>query len=453
MRASLWPPSDERALLGRFYLAHVLTEALNVVFHFQFVYLYLVMERSEWAVLPLMVESAAVLLMEIPTGAAADRWGRKASVIMGGLITAFGWALIPPAMAQTGGAQLAGSCVAFMLAGIGMTMVSGAREAWVMDNLVYAQRRDLADRYFARARSFASMGGIAAGLLALAILLSIPVTRMLLDMLWYIAAAGLLAAVAVAATIGEQRPARGDTAQAPASLPFVRRTLESLRVLSRIKPVVYLAAGMVIATFSGSAVDEAFDISLVSKGMDARALAPLGILDDLIGMLAPLASVAVARRLGANRALALFLILPAVSVCALFVADTMWVVLALFVVLDIFDDLWDPVAETRLHALIPSEHRATIGSAVNQVSELARMLGLGAFGLLLSVHGEALRDHVPDLVQAFSGGAPPGVGAAVPRPWLGMALPDLAIVLFIFSGLLAVPVVLRARSRGRETQR
>jgi Na+/melibiose symporter-like transporter len=446
MRASLWPPADERALLGRFYLAHVLTETLNVVFHFQFVYLYLVMERVEWVVLPLMVESAAVLLMEIPTGAAADRWGRKRSVIAGGLVTAAAWALVPVSMAQPGSAQLAGACAAYMLAGVGMTMVSGAREAWVVDNLAAARRLDLLDRYFARARSFAAMGGIAAGLLALAILVSAAVDRTLLDSLWYIAACGLLAAVAVAVTIREQRPEAAPGAPTPDALPFARRTLESLRVLVRLKPVLYLTAGIVVATFSGSAIDEAFDISLVTKGMDARALAPLGILDDVIGMLAPLASVALARRLGANRMLALFLILPAVCVCVLFVADSLWTVLALFIVLDIFDDLWDPVAETRLHALIPSEHRATIGSAVNQMGELARLLGLGGFGLLLGTHGEELRDLAPDLVEVFSGGAPATVTTAVPAPWLGLPLPDLAIVLFVISGLLAVPFLLRARA-------
>lgn len=440
-----WPPAQERALLGRFYLAEVVAEVLNVIFPFQFVYLYLVMDRADWAVMPLLALSAAVLVMEVPTGVLADRWGRKRSVITGGVLTALGWALVPASVSLSGPLQLLGGCGAFLLAGAGMTMVSGAQEAWVVDNLVAENRMDLVDRYFARARSFASLGGIGAGSLALVILLTASVHRGLLDLLWYVAALGLLLAVAVATSIPEHKLSHVEDAATDNADRFLHRTRRGLRALVRIRPLFYLAMAIVIATFSGSAVDEAFDMSLVTKGLDARALAPLGILDDLIGMLAPLASVAIARRVGSTRVLALLLLLSAIAVCLLFVQTALWFVVVLMVLLQTFDCLWDPVADARLHAMIPSQYRATIGSTVNQLGELANLIGLGAFALLLSEHSESLRDFVPDLVEAFSGGVATPV--EVPAPLWGLPLPDLAIVLFVLSGLLAVPFVLRSGSR------
>jgi MFS family permease len=441
---ALWPPAAERALLGRFYIAEVFTEALNVVFPFQFVYLYLVMDRPEWAVLPLIASSAAVLAMEIPTGVVADRWGRKRSVIAGGLMTAFAWASIPLSVSLQGAAQLLGGCGAFLVAGIGRTMVSGAQEAWVVDNLVAAARRDLVDSYFARARSFASLGGIAAGCLATLILFTSAVDRSLLDTLWYIAALGLLLAVYVAKSIPERRPA------APASeppLPFFQQTVAGVRTVLRVRPLFLLMTAVVIATFSGSVVDEAFDMSLVTKGMDARALAPLGILDDVIGMLAPLASVFIARALGATRAMALLLAGSAASVGFFFLNDSLWLVVTLFIVLDILDDIWDPIADTRLQALIPSQSRATISSLVNQLKELATMLGLLAFALLLGRQSDLLRNLAPSLIEAFSGGV--AEPARMPAPIWGLQVPDFAIVAFVLSGLLAVPFIVASR-RGTE---
>lgn len=64
---SVWPDSTERSILGRFYLASGVSETLNVIYPFQFVYLYLVLDHPEWAPVPLLLESTAYLLFEIPS--------------------------------------------------------------------------------------------------------------------------------------------------------------------------------------------------------------------------------------------------------------------------------------------------------------------------------------------------------------------------------------------------
>lgn len=441
LNSTFWPDPIERRLLGRFYLAESLSEIFNLIFPFRFIYLFLVMERPEWAVVPLLVEMITVLLMEIPTGVIADRWGRKASVISGGLISALGWGLVPLAVATSAETQLVSVSLCFLFSGLGQTLVSGAEQAWVVDNLASADRKDLLDRYFARMRSFASLGGILAGSLALLMLLSLEVNRPLLDLLWYLAALGLLMAIALAATIPEQRPDHPIAAErASGDTGLIGSSLSGFRFLAKTRPLLLLTCAVVIAEFSGSNADEAFDIALVTRGLDARALAPLGILDDLIGMIAPLVGVVLARRLGAGRLLALFLVIPAVAVLLFLLGPGLWTVILLALFLSFFDAVWDPVADAELHRLIPSPQRATLGSIVNQICGMASVAGIGLFGLMLGDRSEALQEAIPDLITAFSGGAATLV--EVPSGLFGLPIPDLVILLFVLSGLGAVPFLL-----------
>ena len=446
-----WPAVDERKLVGRFYVVESLSETLNVIFIFRFVYLYMVMQRPEWAVIPLLVESIAVLVMEVPTGIVADRFGRKLSVISGGLLTAVAWALVPLSVSFSGQAQLVAVSSCFILSGIGMTLVSGAEQAWVVDNLAYANRKDLVENYFARMRSFASLGGVVAGSLALLLLFSFSISRQLLDLLWYLSAFGLFVAILIAFTIPEHRPEGGEMEDIEADTSFGERAIHGVRLLLRRMPLFYLTLSIVVASFSGAIADEAFDISLVTKGLDARALAPLGIMADLIGMIGPLIGILLVKRFGASSVLAWFLLIPALLVCIFFAGPALNLVVLLYLLLAFFDCVWDPVAEARLHKMIPSSQRATMGSMVNQFSSVADIAGMGVFALLLGQHSEALRQATPDIVEAFSGGH--STVSEVPLGLFGLPIPDLAIVLFVLAGLVAVPFIVLSQWReGQEKQ-
>ena len=441
---TFWPDKSERELLGFFYLAEGISEILNVVFIFRFIYLYMVLEKPEWAVITFFVEATVVLLMEIPTGVVADRWGRKASVISGGIMYAFSLILIPYAVSHSGVSQLWAVSLCFALAGLGQTLVSGAEEAWVVDNLNSANRKDLIDRYFGRVRSFAAFGGVGAGLLAVLIMFTADVTQSTLDLLWYLAAFGILVTIAIVLRIPEYRPPQITEVNEFDEKTFFNRITHGFHIIFRSSHLTLLTIAIVIATFSGSIADEAFDISMVTKGLDVRSLAVLGILTDLIGVIAPLVGVVIARRFGASQVLIVFLILPAVLVCVFFFDPSLWMVLLIYALLAFFDYVWDPVANAKLHSMIPSASRATIGSTVNQLSGMASIGGLGLFALLLGEHSEALRSATPDLVEAFSGGV--NTHMHVPTGFLGVPIPDLIIILFVITGLSAIPFLYKGRS-------
>lgn len=432
----IWPRADERALVGRLYVAVGLSEALCLVTPFQFAYLYLVMAKPEWAVLPMIVATAAALAAGIPAGAIADRWSRKLVVLGGALVSAVGMAGIPFAVVQAGPLQVLFACVAFGLVGIGETLMGAASEAWVVDNLNVAGRRDLIDIFYARIRSISALGAAVAAGAALVLLLTSRVDRALLNVLWFVAAGGFVSSAVLAATVPEQRvPSESGTQE--------RRLWSRLRgaagaLLAR-PALLFTAVAIVLASLSGVVSDDAFIVSLITKGLDARMLAPLSIADHLIGIAGPLLAVRLARMLGATRLLSAFLMLEALAVTALFADHSLIIVLALYVFLDFLDDVWDPVALARLQRLMPSDHRATIMAAVQEFSAVAQLGALGLFALMLGEHSEALEAATPNLVEAFSGRT--GPVAPLPAQFLGLAVPDLAIVLFIGFGLLALPFI------------
>jgi fucose permease len=446
--AGLWPDPSERALLGRFYVAGGISELLDVIWPFQFAYLFMVMERPEWAVIPLLVESGVALVLEIPTGVIADRWGRKLSVIAGHALSAVSLALVPSAVMQTHDAQLLAVSACFGLWGTGQALVSGAQEAWVVDNLSAAGRRDLTDAYFARLSSFVSLGAMGAGGLALLLLLALDISRPLLDALWWTAGGGLIVGILVLAAAPEHRatPPEDGGALAPG---LMQNLFAGFRAITRNRTLLFLVLAMVIASLPESAADDAFDMSLITKGMDARGLAPLGILDNLIGMTAPLVGMLLLRRWGANRVLTVFLVVPAVVVSTLWVWPSLLTVIVLYIVLDFVDCVWDPVAGAHLQNLITSASRATVTSTVTHLGGLMELAGIGLLALLLGEHSEQLSNSIPDLVSAFSGETTAAV--TPPTGWLGLSVPDLAIILFALSGLLALPfLVLSGRGRERE---
>lgn len=441
-----WPRRVERRLLGRFYLVHGIAELFNVIWPFQFAYLFMVMHRPEWAVIPLLVQSSISLLVEIPTGAFADRYGRRLTVILGDLLTAAGFILVPMASHLQGNEQLVGVCVGFGVMGLGQATVSGAGEAWVIDNLVEAGRSDLIDSYFGRMNSFFALGGAGAGLLGLLLLTSVEITRSWLDLLWTIAAVGILFSVIIEFTIDEHRPNTHNTAVGYVRPPLFTTIRLGFRALRHSRVLLFFFVAMVIASFPEAATDDAFDMSLITKGMDARGLAPLAVINNIIGITAPLLGMVLLRKFGATPVLSLFLIIPALLVSSLFVAPVFQIVIALYILLDFFDGIWDPVADAHLQTLIESETRATVVSILSYAGGMMELFGIALFAWLLGEYSEALSDSVPDIISAFSGEV--AHMAEVPKSLFQLPLPDLAIVIFIFSALLALPfLLLSARAK------
>ena len=96
--------------------------------------------------------SIGMMLFEVPTGAFADGLSRKISVIIGFLMNAAAILMFP---------FFNSPYVLFALwtfAGIGMSFISGAEEAWVVDNLHKAKRKSCSRNILSRRQALSHLG-------------------------------------------------------------------------------------------------------------------------------------------------------------------------------------------------------------------------------------------------------------------------------------------------------
>jgi MFS family permease len=128
---------DEIKLLFPFYIYYFIFGFTSMIMPFMIIYF--INKGFSFFEISLITSALGIgmFLFEIPTGAFADSYSRKYSLIIGFVIICIFSALIP----STNNLYLLILFWGFM--GIGLTFVSGAEEAWVIDNLNHFNREDL----------------------------------------------------------------------------------------------------------------------------------------------------------------------------------------------------------------------------------------------------------------------------------------------------------------------
>src|SRR5262245_59905499 len=175
-----------------------------------------------------------VFVFEVPTGAAADLVGRKASFLLSCVLPTVAFGLY--AVAE----NFADCAVAELIDGIGTTLASGALDAWAVDGMRAEGNERPVERFFARAQILARIGMIVGGLACAylaAIDFAIP---------WLITAGGF-ATTGVVAAATMREPARCATTGAPRR-HFVTLMGEGFRAVRGV-PVLVLVCALTGASF------------------------------------------------------------------------------------------------------------------------------------------------------------------------------------------------------------
>ena len=135
----------------------------------------------------------SIFVFEVPTGAFADGFSRKYSVILGFLITAVATMLIPLV------SNFYLLLLLWILAGLGMAFASGAEEAWVIDNLHKFKRKDLQHHFFVKSGSFVAFGAIFAPFIG-----ALLVKAYSIKILWFVFGFGFLLNALLLMVFGEE---------------------------------------------------------------------------------------------------------------------------------------------------------------------------------------------------------------------------------------------------------
>ncbi len=329
-----------------------------------------------------------IVTAELPTGAIADRWGRKLSLLVG----AAGHALAILIFGLAGEYPLL--LLSYLVWGVSMTLTSGADTAFVYDTLAALGRERAFTKVWGRAQAWTTAAGLLASLagapLAAQTNLAVPVQVSVLPSL-----------AAIVVGLGFREPPR----LSPTLRPRYREVLRlAVRHALRHPPTRAMIA---VAAVYGAATTTTFLLTqpyLVGAGVPLAflglALAPV----QLASLTGSLTAHWLTARLGERSAFLLVCALYSLALLALGVTTSAWAITLLLAL------RWSgaarlPLVNDSIARHAPQELRATVASAAGLVVGLGTALTQYPLGLLADQTSERVVFLVLGAGTAVLGGA------------------------------------------------
>jgi MFS family permease len=284
-----------------------------------------------------------IVLAEVPTGAVADRWGRKWSLLLGAVT--FSWAIVMFGLSSNYPLII----VSYLGWAVALTFQSGASSAFLFDSLKVLGREDdferLTGRLFA-AVSIAGLGGILLGApFAAATNLATPIL-----------VSGLIAALAAPVAIWMREPPIAEHERSEGYLSLVRDSVTHVRRRAAVLRMLVYAAVIGVIAFAPVIFVQPFlrlhGVSIVNLGF---LQTPNRIMMSVGALLAYRASALLGGR-------ALFAMLPVVMVgsyCLLGTWGSLYAYVA-FLPIAAMQGFSMPATGNYINRRIPSGQRATI---------------------------------------------------------------------------------------------
>ncbi|WJH33938.1 MFS transporter [Paenibacillus sp. CC-CFT747] len=205
-----------------------------------------VIERLYWEqrgmTIPLVVYTeilyaVTIILLEVPTGIMADRWGRQRMLVAGALLASLEFALLIPA------SGFGSFALVVIIAGIGHSARSGSENALLYDTLVRLSRASSFEKHLGRLNACDFVGAVTAALTG-----SLLAGRYGLSLNYWVSLASTIIALTFTLLLIEPAPGSRDEAadEAEARPPLRSYLTEPIRFF-RLHPRVCLVmlSGMV----------------------------------------------------------------------------------------------------------------------------------------------------------------------------------------------------------------
>ena len=306
-----------------------------------------------------------MVLFEFPSGAFADHYSRKKSILLSfGLMTL---AFLGIYFSQ----NLFWIALFYILHDIAWTFQSGTITAWVIDELNYGEHSKKLASIFARFFFFEKSGAIIGGLLGL-ILVSIN-----FKLIWLVISfANLLAFIIIFFYMQENNFKPKDFDKKIFLNTYIQAK-DSIKYL--FKKDNKQLKGLAMATFFGSIAIDSFFIEvplILNKILEIppNMISGIMMLVAILTLIAPFLGEKLAHRFGSLKPLfgihigiTIFIISYAVSTNLIFS-------IILLVLFNVFETASITINDSAVQYNIPSENRATLGSAINVIWSIATSL-------------------------------------------------------------------------------
>lgn len=341
----------------------------------------------------LAVFTAAIFIFEIPTGALADIFGRKKTVLAAYLL--FG--LLPLTVPFINSFfWLVALNVAW---GFATTLASGAQEALVIDFLNHKNKKNLIEEFYAKSSSFLALGGILAGLLLSGLLLIFPTenkyailghTFLGIDIVWLVQGIGMLfVSLIILFFISEVHFKRKkEKNMIKEFIKSFKVSKEGFKYAVRHPVLIYLMVASAIAVFVSQLWFTSYQPFLVLNHLEIKTFGFLYTIVAGVGVFIPLLAKHLAGKFKSKKnyfALMALAELLWFSAVFFFVGPVLAFVFYL-VSVNIFRFI-SPIYSPYFQKHVPSEMRATVTSVDSMFSSAAATISLLITGVLIDSFG------------------------------------------------------------------
>jgi MFS family permease len=376
---------DELKHLWPFYLYLLVSGLSTMITPFYLLYfLHLGYSFFEISVI-MSCAGVTAFLFEIPTGAFADGFSRKYSVVVGALIIAIAVMFIPIVK------NYYVILLLYIMTGIGDTFMSGAQEAFVIDNLNSKKRKYLHQEYFIKSSSFLALGAVFAPLLG-----ALLVKVYSIEILWYIYGFGFFFTAIIITFFTKEN-------FKPKKLKLLDLFKESFQTSKigiafsiRQKTLFFsIVAGIFMCIIKAGAIGT--QPFLISLGLKEYQMGYVFSIISVVCIASSFASRLFTRFKSKNVLSVVILIVIGLLFSLLFIYPPFFILGTIIIITKSgMLNLGGPLIQSYLHQVIPGRFRATIISTMSMANQLASTLAGLLAGFCVDLFG-------PQRVIAFSG--------------------------------------------------
>jgi MFS family permease len=367
---------DEIKILWPFYLEAFVGTALWILTPFMVLYFSSINLSSFQIGILLAIWPLASLLFEIPTGAIADLYGRKFSVLFGWLMQGILLVLI---ILSNNFYYL---CLILFLSGIFQTFISGALDAWTVDLLKNKKKENLVKHFFAKKQSFCNLAFIISGLLGV-----FAVGKFGIKSVWILSAGSLFISV-LFLWFGEDDHVRKKQTIKKSFIELKNQTKKSIAYSYNHPVLFYLLLISFIATASFTLQGFiSWTPILKNLGFPDVGFGYLWSLTAILGIFTPLLAIKILKTKPEKNILLFSLILFIIQAALMVFANTLFWLIGLIILFYGIIDFESPIASTFFHKHAPSKLRATIGSINSMIMSISAIIFMPLAGFLIEKIG------------------------------------------------------------------
>ncbi len=364
----------ELKLLWRLYFGNLITGAFFLFPAFMIVYFIgLGMSLTEVGFL-LGGLSVAQILFEIPTGAIADKYGRKFSVLLGGLIESILFILL---FFVTNYYAL---FILFFLLGAVGTLSSGAGESWIYD-LILKKNKKILKNYYSKHQMFGALGLVISGFIG-----AFVVAKLGISWIWLISGFASLVYFAIIFPLEEvytkKKEHKGGFKE------ILKQSKDSINYSIKNRTIFYIfLASFVVIIAVSFAEGVALVPYLLDLGFPEHFFGYFFSITSLTMALAPLAVKYIKTENKEAYLLTIMTLIGSAILALTFFVKSYVLAIGIIFISFLFFGMKYPVEKPFINKFIPANKRATILSFQSMICSLASIIALPLGGLLVDLFG------------------------------------------------------------------